>query len=328
MTDSILMRAASLLRPVPDFPKPGILFFDLNPLLRDLEALDHIANLIADYWRPHNIDVVAGFDSRGFLFGPMVAERLGLKDGFTMIRKKGKLPPPVKSVSYGLEYGSDVIEMADDGFIEGKRVLLIDDLLATGGTAGAGVELVKLLGGTTAGFACVSELPEIGGRQKLMHVPVQSLITIMDGKPLVGVEYCVDIFTRCALTNSLLLINRLGEVPGTALPGGRIEPGESALEAASRELEEETGAVSGDISYVTTLTGIERDPRGPKVSVVVETRAHVGPLKGEVEKTEPFWVNSEGELPAANAFVFAHGPLVHDLWFASQKEHRTEELIS
>ena len=174
MTDHVLKRAASLLRPVPDFPKPGILFFDLNPLLRDLEAMDHICNLIAEYWNLVGVDVVAGFDSRGFLFGPMVAERLGVP--FTMIRKKGKLPPPVVSVSYGLEYGTDVIEMADDGFIKGKRVLLIDDLLATGGTAGAGIKLVEKLGGITAGFACVSELPELGGRQKLLSIPVQSQI--------------------------------------------------------------------------------------------------------------------------------------------------------
>jgi len=314
MQKTILERAAALLRPVPDFPKPGILFFDLNPLLRDTVVMDTIATEIANYWRPGNVDVVAGFDSRGFLFGPMVAERLDVP--FTMIRKKGKLPPPTQSVSYGLEYGTDVIEMADDGFITGKRVLLIDDLLATGGTAGAGITLVEKLGGAAVGFACVSELPELGGRAKMLGTPVQSLITIMDRQPLVGAEYCVDIYARCAETGALLLIERQGEVPGIALPGGRIEERESALAAAARELKEETGIGPSRFSFVGMLTGIGRDPRGPKVSIILETMSLFGPLRGEPGKTHPFWVNTPNELPPASDFVFAHNTIAHARFLA------------
>lgn len=311
MTDLILERAASLLRPVPDFPYEGILFFDLNPLLRDMEVMDHIANLIANYWRPLNVDVVAGFDSRGFLFGPMVAERLGV--AFTMIRKKGKLPPPVKSVSYGLEYGKDVIQMADDGFIKDKRVLLIDDLLATGGTAAAGINLVSMLGGNALGFACVTELPELGGRGKMLEVPVQSLITIMEDTPLIGVEYCADVFARIMDTGELVLLERLGEVPGIVMPGGRIEK-ESAVVAAVRELKEETGLNAWGVKFAGMLTGITRDPRGPKVSVVMEAKVHKGPLIAEVGKTRPFVCGDPSELPHVDAFVFDHGEFVHKRW--------------
>lgn len=318
MTQDVLERAASLLRAVPDFPKPGILFFDLNPLLRDTVVMDTIATKIADHWRPAEVDVVAGFDSRGFLFGPMVAERLDVP--FTMIRKKGKLPPPVVEERYKLEYGTATIEMADDGFIEGKRVLLIDDLLATGGTAGAGVKLVSKLGGEAVGFACVSELPELGGRAKLLDVPVQSLITIMDETPIVGVEYCVDVYARCGQTGALLLVERLGEVPGIAMPGGRIEERESARAAAARELDEETGNGLGHYEFVGVLTGIGRDPRGPKVSIVLETIEVFGPLEGEAGKTRPFWVNVPNELPSASRFVFAHDTIVHERFRAQFAE--------
>ena len=309
MSTTLLERAASLLRPVPDFPKEGILFFDLNPLLRDHEVMDHVAATIADYWRPLEVDVVAGFDARGFLFCNMVAQRLGV--AATMIRKKGKLPPPTKSVSYDLEYGSAEIEMADDGFLEGKRVLLMDDLLATGGTAEAGVRLVELLGGPAVGFACVTELPELCGRSKLLSIPVQSLITIMDDKALVDVEYCVDVLARRERDGALLLINRLQEVPGVALPGGRVEARESMLSAAARELMEETGVTLGQAEHCSTLTGITRDPRGPKVSVVIAGLGGNEPLRDEPDKTHPFWAVRPDELPSYDQFVLGHGSLVH-----------------
>lgn len=307
MTDSVLERAASLLRPVPDFPKPGILFFDLNPLLRDMEVMDHITNQIAEYWRPHNVHVVAGFDSRGFLFGPMVAERLDVP--FTMIRKKGKLPPPTKPVSYGLEYGSDVIEMADDGFIKGKRVLLIDDLLATGGTAGAGVTLVSLLGGTAVGFACVSEIPALAGRSKLLDIPVQSLITIMDGKTFVGVQYCVDVLLRDQRNNSLILIERLATAPGISMPGGKIDKRESAVRALQREIEEEVGYTVCEPEFHSMLVGQDRDPRGLMVSIVFTGVGIVTSWErfdvGESTKTKPFYCHSLEELPTdSQQFAF------------------------
>lgn len=312
MTDKILERAASLLRPVPDWPKPGILFFDLNPLLRDMEIMRHVAKEIGDYWRPLGVGVVAGLDSRGFLFGPMVADYLNVP--FTMVRKKGKLPPPTRSLAYSLEYGSAEIEMADDKFMVDKRVLLIDDLLATGGTAKASADLVRMLGGDPIGVACVTELPELGGRSKILDLPVQSLITIMDGQPLVGVEYCVDIVVRPTSTDALILVERLGEVKGTAMPGGRIEARESAVSAAGRELLEETGTIAQEIYFLDMLTGIDRDPRGPKVSVVVGTVAVVDTLLSEPQSTRPFLVRSFDQLPKASDFVFGHGAFLHSNW--------------
>lgn len=312
MKDELLGRAAKLLRPVPDFPEPGILFFDLNPLLRDMEVMRHITKEIGDYWGPAGVDVVAGLDSRGFLFGPMVAEYLNVP--FTMVRKKGKLPPPTKSIAYSLEYGQAEIEMSDDQFLADKKVLLIDDLLATGGTVKASAELIRLLGGYPIGVACVTELPELGGRGKVLELPVQSLITIMDGQALVGVEYCVDMLVRPASNDSLLLVERLGEVKGTAMPGGRIEKRESVITAAMRELQEETNAIAQAIKYLGVLTGIDRDPRGPKVSVVVDTIAEVEKLIGEPKNTKPFWVPSLEQLPHVSEFVFGHGPFVHEHW--------------
>lgn len=318
MTDTILTRAASLLRPVPDWPQPGITFWDLSPVLGDVEAMRTIASDIAEYWRPLNVDIVSGFDSRGFLFGPMVAERLGVS--FTMIRKCGKLPPPTKSISYTLEYGEAEIEMAT-GAVDGKRVLLIDDLLATGGTAAAGVELVTLLGGNPVGFACVTELPELGGRAKLLSIPVQSLITVMGNQACTEVEYCVDVFAHCPVTGRVILVERQGAVPGIAMPGGRIESHESVLTAAMRELYEETGQKANTIRYCCMLTGMGRDPRGAKVSVVLKAAVPIEHLRGESGKTRPFVVESHTELPNVGEFVLGHGACVHKLLATNQDAH-------
>jgi adenine phosphoribosyltransferase len=256
------------------------------------------------------VDVVAGFDSRGFLFGPAVAKRLNV--AFTMIRKRGKLPPPTQSVSYGLEYGTDAIEMADDGYLHGKRVLLIDDLLATGGTAAAGVELVEKLGGTVVGFTALSELPALGGRGKLMNTPVYSLLTIMDGEVMAGVEYCVDVLLQSDI-GEVLLIERLAEVPGIAMPGGRLEQYESVVSAACREMFEETSLTVKNLEYRTTLVGLNRDPRGPKVSVVVQCQIDTIPIpNGEPGKTRPFVVRSKDHLPILSKFVLDHGSVVHN----------------
>ena len=150
MKDSILEKASELLRPVPDFPKPGILFWDIAPVLRESAVLKHLVDLLAKRWENEDIGVVAGFDARGFIFGPMLAQKLGV--AFEQIRKVGKLPGKTKSIEYELEYGSAVQEVIDDGFINGKNVLMVDDLLATGGTALCGAKLIEELGGTVVGL--------------------------------------------------------------------------------------------------------------------------------------------------------------------------------
>jgi adenine phosphoribosyltransferase len=163
------------IRNVPDFPKPGILFYDITTLLRDAEgfrlAVDQLAKPYAD--RP--IDLVVGVESRGFILGAAVADRLGA--GFVPVRKVGKLPAKTVRVTYDLEYGSDALEMHDDAITPGQRVLIVDDLLATGGTARATVQLVKGLGGIVQAVAFLVELTFLDGRSKLqgedVHVVLQ-----------------------------------------------------------------------------------------------------------------------------------------------------------
>jgi adenine phosphoribosyltransferase len=161
MTDALKAR----IRHVPDFPKPGILFYDVTTLLRDPEgfriAIDRMAAPFAD----DRIDLVVGIESRGFILGSAVADRLGA--GFVPVRKLGKLPAATISASYALEYGTDSLEMHRDAITAGQRVLIVDDLLATGGTAGAAVQLVKEVKGTVTGIAFLIELVGLDGRAKL-----------------------------------------------------------------------------------------------------------------------------------------------------------------
>lgn len=159
---------------VPDFPKPGIMFRDISPLLADARAFGHTVDLIAAEWKG-SVDAVAGLDARGFLFGAPVALALGVP--FVMVRKRGKLPGDVVSYSYDLEYGSDTVEMKHGALFPGMKVLVVDDLLATGGTAAAACSLVESIGATVAGFAFVIELDGLGGRAKLGSKAIQSLVT-------------------------------------------------------------------------------------------------------------------------------------------------------
>ncbi len=152
------------IRTVPDFPKKGILFRDITTAIKDPVVMKKIIDTIADEFRDEKIDYVAGIESRGFIFGMPVAYALGV--GFVPIRKPNKLPAETYSVEYELEYGTDRIEMHKDAIEEGKRVLVIDDLLATGGTAAAACELVKKAG-TIAGIAFAIELEALKGRDKL-----------------------------------------------------------------------------------------------------------------------------------------------------------------
>ncbi|HCP33513.1 MAG TPA: adenine phosphoribosyltransferase [Deltaproteobacteria bacterium] len=161
------------IRTIPDFPEPGILFRDITTLLSDAEALNETIERFAEHYKNEKIDVVAGVESRGFIIGTPLAIRMGL--GFIPIRKAGKLPGPTHGVDYDLEYGKDRVEVHQDAIPEGSRVLLVDDLIATGGTIEGSAKLVKKVGGLIVGYAFVIELTDLKGRERLQE-PVFSLI--------------------------------------------------------------------------------------------------------------------------------------------------------
>ena len=162
------------IRSIPDFPKPGILFYDISTLLAHADAwqvaLGRLAKMVGQY-QP---DVLAGIESRGFLVAAPLASRLGL--GFTMIRKKGKLPGDIIGHEYELEYGTDTIEIQSDAVEKGQRVVILDDLLATGGTMAASIELIKKAGAEVVGTACIIELTFLDGRSKLNAIPFDALM--------------------------------------------------------------------------------------------------------------------------------------------------------
>lgn len=165
----------SFIRDVPDFPKPGILFKDITPLLQSPEGLQQAIEGMAEATKEHDFDLVCGIESRGFIFGTALAHKLGL--GFIPIRKPGKLPWKTASESYELEYGTDTIEIHLDACCDGRRVLMVDDLLATGGTMEAALRLVKKTGGVPVACTFVIELGFLPGREKLGDVPAHSLVT-------------------------------------------------------------------------------------------------------------------------------------------------------
>ncbi len=167
-------RLRTLVRAIPDFPSPGILFRDITPLLHDPDALRATNDALADAGRALGATVVAGVEARGFIFGVPVAERLRVP--FVPVRKPGKLPGLRASVFYELEYGQGSLELHRDPSVADQRVLVVDDLLATGGTAQAAARLVEELGGTVAGFAFVIELADLGGRVRLAPHPVTALL--------------------------------------------------------------------------------------------------------------------------------------------------------
>lgn len=163
-----------LIREVPDYPKPGILFYDLTTLLQDKNGLRTLIEKLGDACAGKHIDVVAGIEARGFIFAPALAYRLGA--GFVPVRKPNKLPWKTQQVSYQLEYGTDKLEMHQDAVHRGQRVLVCDDLLATGGTAAAATQLVRQLGGEIVGAVFAVELNFLKGRDKLKGIEVFSLI--------------------------------------------------------------------------------------------------------------------------------------------------------
>ena len=162
------------IREVPDFPKPGILFYDITTLLKDREGLRSIMDILTEEYKEKRIDRVVGIESRGFIFAPALAYNLNA--GFVLVRKKGKLPAESISASYDLEYGQDVLEMHKDSIEPGQRVLIVDDLIATGGTAAATAQMVRQLKGEVVGLAFIVELELLKGREKLDGSEIFSIL--------------------------------------------------------------------------------------------------------------------------------------------------------
>jgi adenine phosphoribosyltransferase len=163
-----------LIREIPDYPKPGILFYDLTTLLKDAAGFRSLVDRLCEHYNGNKVDIVAGIEARGFIFAPALAYRLGA--GFVPVRKPKKLPSKTVSVTYQLEYGTDQLEIHEDAVRRGQRVLICDDLLATGGTASAAVKLVRQLEGDVVGAAFAVELNFLNGRGKLPGVDVFSLL--------------------------------------------------------------------------------------------------------------------------------------------------------
>jgi adenine phosphoribosyltransferase len=170
------MNLANHLRDVPDFPIPGILFRDITPLLRDPQALREAVIQMSEPWQGRGVDLVAAMEARGFMFGAAMAIRLGA--GFVPVRKAGKLPAKTRSVSYTLEYREDVLHVHEDAVEPGQRVLVVDDVIATGGTARAVVDLVEQLGGEVVGVQFLVELADLEGRKLLVGRDVRAVITL------------------------------------------------------------------------------------------------------------------------------------------------------
>jgi adenine phosphoribosyltransferase len=164
----------SLIREIPDFPKPGILFYDITTLLKDKDGLHGVIDALKDPYAHLGVDVIVGIEARGFIFAPALA--YALNAGFVPVRKPKKLPGERAGITYDLEYGTDTLEIHSDALFPGCRVLIVDDLLATGGTAKATAELIEKVGGTVVGMAFAVELTFLGGRDKLSAYKVFSVL--------------------------------------------------------------------------------------------------------------------------------------------------------
>src|SRR5947209_9691388 len=173
-TESTCEHLKQLIREIPDFPKPGILFYDITTLLKDKAGLATLVDALSEHYIGKDIDLVLGMEARGFIFGPAVAYRL--KAGFVPVRKPGKLPAATRKFDYALEYGTNTLEIHEDSIIKGQRVIIVDDLLATGGTAEATARLAAKLGAEIAGLGFVIELDFLHPREKLKGYDVFSLL--------------------------------------------------------------------------------------------------------------------------------------------------------
>jgi adenine phosphoribosyltransferase len=174
MDEAVMQALKERIRHVPGFPKPGILFYDVTTLLKDREGFQLAVASMADPHRDSKVDVVVGIESRGFIFGSAIADRL--KAGFAPVRKLGRLPSRTRRASYALEYGTDSLEIHEDAAARGQRVLVVDDLLATGGTASATVGLVRGLGAEVVGVQFLIELVALNGREKLAGEKVDAVL--------------------------------------------------------------------------------------------------------------------------------------------------------
>jgi adenine phosphoribosyltransferase len=172
--EAVMQALKSRIRHVPDFPKPGILFYDVTTLLKDRDGFQMAVDQMAAPYIHAGVDVVVGIESRGFIFGSAVADRL--RTGFAPVRKPGKLPSTTRRAAYELEYGTDALEIHDDAVGEGSRVLVVDDLLATGGTARATVDLVRQLGADVVGLQFLIELVGLNGRSRLPDEKVGAVL--------------------------------------------------------------------------------------------------------------------------------------------------------
>ncbi len=210
----ITMDLKQQIRNIPDFPKPGVLFYDITTLLRDPQGFKATIDSLATPYVNKGIDLVVGIESRGFILGAAVAERIGA--GLIPVRKPGKLPAKVLKVTYDLEYGKDALEIHADAIQKGQRVLIVDDVLATGGTAGAATQLVKKLGGELHGLAFLIELTFLNGKSKLVGEDVYSVL-----------QYQAD------LPPSLFALRRTGKSASTISEGPPLPLPSAPLYAAA-----------------------------------------------------------------------------------------------
>ena len=169
------MDLKSYIREYPDFPEPGIMFKDISPILRSPDVMRYITDKLYDHFKDKKIDIIAGAESRGLIFASALATRFD--KGFVMVRKQGKLPGITNKVAYDIEYGKDIMEIQQDAVSPGQNVWIVDDLLATGGTAKAAAELIEALQGNVVGFSFVIELNFLKGREKIEKYDIQTLVS-------------------------------------------------------------------------------------------------------------------------------------------------------
>lgn len=304
---------ANNLRYVDDFPIEGIRFFDFESILENSNYWETVIMDLYERYKDKQIDYVVGLDARGFL----IAGALGmlLKCGIKQARKPGKLPGKTIGQEYMREYGPAELHMEETELLVGANVLIVDDLLATGGTLGAAVELVENLGGIVVECACVIELPELGGRGHVSSTPIYTKILIRDNQAVLheDCKLCVDAAIIDVDTKELVLVDRLNDPKGIAMMGGKIEidGGESANTTISREIQEELGL---DTIVTTRFTGIvlagaDRDPRGDQVSYVFEVKVRGSKnAVGEAGKTKPVLIKNLNALEEVSNYAFSdHG---------------------
>lgn len=303
------------------FPFKGVPFFDLTSITSQGHLWKHLIDAILAKYEGVHIDKIVGLDARGFYFSGALAYAFGV--GHAPVRKEGKLPGTVLPFSFAKEYEGDgadnldIFEIQDMGYIQpGDRVLIVDDLLATGGSAEAACHLVEQVGGEVIGLAFAIELPLLGGRQKLIDYPITSEMSVLsDGKVYSNIRHCVDMI-GVTPDNQLLLIERL-DSGALAFPGGGIDPFQSIRHAAEREVPEETGYSCRMLDFVGTLADANRDFRNgfQHISSVVTVEILGGKPRGENRKTKVSpWNVADGGLPGLERFEADHGRFLHGWW--------------